>query len=93
GNSVAIFDDYPVLGYAVTNGQPFKLVGEPEKGSSYGFAVKKGENKELLKKFNQGLKDLNFLDVNFAIDFRKKKNYTDTGYHRFHYLCSFSFSG
>ena len=47
GNSVAIFDDYPVLGYAVTNGQPFKLVGEPEKGSSYGFAVKKGENKEL----------------------------------------------
>ncbi|MDB1750454.1 amino acid ABC transporter substrate-binding protein/permease [Enterococcus avium] len=58
GNSVAIFDDYPVLGYAVTNGQPFKLVGEPEKGSSYGFAVKKGENKELLKKFNQGLKDL-----------------------------------
>ncbi|MDT2755141.1 amino acid ABC transporter substrate-binding protein/permease [Enterococcus pseudoavium] len=58
GNSVAIFDDYPVIGYAVTNGQPFKLVGDPEAGSSYGFAVKKGENKELLKKFNQGLKDL-----------------------------------
>ena len=58
GNVEAIFDDYPVLGYAVTNGQPFKLVGEPEKGSSYGFAVKKGENKELLEKFNQGLKDL-----------------------------------
>ncbi|MBM7712954.1 amino acid ABC transporter substrate-binding protein/permease [Enterococcus xiangfangensis] len=58
GNVEAIFDDYPVLGYAVTNGQPFKLVGDPEKGSAYGFAVKKGENKELLKKFNQGLKDL-----------------------------------
>ncbi|MFQ7234818.1 MAG: transporter substrate-binding domain-containing protein, partial [Enterococcus hulanensis] len=58
GNVEAIFDDYPVLGYAVTNGQPFKLVGDPEKGSSYGFAVKKGENKELLEKFNQGLKDL-----------------------------------
>ncbi|MDT2595831.1 amino acid ABC transporter substrate-binding protein/permease [Enterococcus dongliensis] len=58
GNVEAIFDDYPVLGYAVTNGQSFKLVGDPEKGSSYGFAVKKGENKELLKKFNQGLKDL-----------------------------------
>ncbi|WP_413537918.1 amino acid ABC transporter substrate-binding protein/permease [Enterococcus malodoratus] len=58
GNVEAIFDDYPVLGYAVMNGQPFKLVGDPEKGSSYGFAVKKGENKELLQKFNQGLKDL-----------------------------------
>jgi len=58
GNVEAIFDDYPILGYAVTNGQPFKLVGDPEKGSSYGFAVKKGENKELLKKFNQGLKAL-----------------------------------
>ncbi|WP_427814254.1 amino acid ABC transporter substrate-binding protein/permease [Enterococcus sp. 22-H-5-01] len=58
GNSEAIFDDYPVLGYAVSNGQPFKLVGEPEEGSAYGFAVKKGENQELLKKFNAGLKDL-----------------------------------
>lgn len=58
GNVQAIFDDYPVLGYAVTNGQPFKLVGEPESGSSYGFAVKKGENKELLEKFNKGLKEL-----------------------------------
>ncbi|MEG0373046.1 MAG: transporter substrate-binding domain-containing protein, partial [Enterococcus sp.] len=58
GNVEAIFDDYPVLGYAVTNGQPFKLVGDPEEGSSYGFAVKKGENKELLEKFNKGLKNL-----------------------------------
>lgn len=57
-NVQAIFDDYPVLGYAVNNGQPFKLVGDYEVGSSYGFAVKKGQNKELLDKFNQGLKDL-----------------------------------
>ncbi|MBO1305445.1 amino acid ABC transporter substrate-binding protein/permease [Enterococcus sp. 669A] len=57
-NVQAIFDDYPVLGYAVNNGQPFKMVGDYEVGSSYGFAVKKGENKELLEKFNQGLKDL-----------------------------------
>ncbi|MDH6363210.1 glutamine transport system permease protein [Enterococcus sp. PF1-24] len=55
---VAIFDDYPVLGYAITNGQNLKLVGEPETGSSYGFAVKKGENQELLVKFNAGLADL-----------------------------------
>ena len=57
-NVQAIFDDAPVLGYAVKNGQPFKLVGEPEKGSAYGFAVKKGENAALLKKFNAGLKKL-----------------------------------
>ncbi|WP_373862077.1 amino acid ABC transporter substrate-binding protein/permease [Enterococcus florum] len=57
-NVQAIFDDYPVLGYAVSNGQPFKLIGEPESGSSYGFAVKKGQNKELLDKFNKGLKEI-----------------------------------
>lgn len=57
-NVQAIFDDYPVLGYAVNNGQPFKMVGDYEVGSSYGFGVKKGQNKELLEKFNQGLKDL-----------------------------------
>ena len=54
----AIFDDEPVLGYAVTQGQPLQLVGEKEKGNSYGFAVKKGKNAELLAKFNAGLKDL-----------------------------------
>ena len=41
GTVVAIFDDYPVLGYAISNGEAMKLVGEPEKGASYGFAVKK----------------------------------------------------
>lgn len=54
----AIFDDYPVLGYAITNGQALTLVGSPEKGNSYGFAVKKGENQALLEKFNVGLKKL-----------------------------------
>lgn len=54
----AIFDDEPVLGYAVRKGQPLQLVGDKEKGNSYGFAVKKGKNAELLKKFNAGLKDL-----------------------------------
>ncbi|MEI5989270.1 amino acid ABC transporter substrate-binding protein/permease [Enterococcus crotali] len=54
----AIFDDYPVLGYAITNGQKLQLVGNKETGSSYGFAVKKGQNKELLEKFNAGLKEL-----------------------------------
>lgn len=54
----AIFDDYPVLGYAINQGQKLKLVGEPQSGSAYGFAVKKGQNKELLAKFNAGLKKL-----------------------------------
>jgi glutamine transport system permease protein len=58
GEADAIFDDYPVLGYAITNGQKLQLVGDKEIGSSYGFAVKKGQNKELLKKFNAGLKNL-----------------------------------
>ena len=58
GEAVAIFDDYPVLGYAITNGQALQLVGEKETGSAYGFAVKKGQNQELLEKFNAGLKNL-----------------------------------
>jgi len=58
GEADAIFDDYPVLGYAITNGQKLQLVGEKEKGSSYGFAVKKGQNKELIEQFNAGLKEL-----------------------------------
>ncbi len=58
GNSVACFEDYPVLGYAITQGQPLKMVGDLEAGNSYGFAVKKGENSELLEKFNAGLANL-----------------------------------
>ncbi len=48
----------PVLGYAITNGQKLQLIGEKETGSSYGFAVKKGQNPELIKQFNAGLKKL-----------------------------------
>jgi len=58
GNSVACFEDYPVLGYAVTQNVGLKIVTEKEQGSSYGFAVQKGKNEELLKKFNDGLKNL-----------------------------------
>ena len=34
------------------------MVTDMERGSSYGFGVKKGENAELLAKFNAGLKNL-----------------------------------
>jgi polar amino acid transport system substrate-binding protein len=58
GNSVAVFDDYPVLAYGITQGNGLKTVTPKEKGSSYGFAVNKGKNAELLAKFNTGLKNL-----------------------------------
>ena len=50
--------------------------------------IRKEYSKQLEQKIIQGLKDLNFLDVNFAIDFRKKKNYTDNGTDDIQYLIS-----
>lgn len=58
GNSVAVFEDYPVLLYGIQQGNGFKTVTPKEQGSSYGFAVNKGQNADLLKKFNAGLKNL-----------------------------------
>ncbi len=58
GNSVAIFEDYPVLNYGIQQGNGFKTVTPKEKGSSYGFAVNKGQNPQLLQQFNEGLKNL-----------------------------------
>ena len=50
-----------------------------EKKSDELAEIRKEYSKQLEQKIIQGLKDLNFLDVNFAIDFRKKKNYTNPG--------------
>jgi glutamine transport system permease protein len=58
GNSQAVFEDYPVLAYGIAQGNGFKTVTPKEKGSSYGFAVNKGENAELLTMFNAGLRNL-----------------------------------
>ncbi len=58
GNTAALFEDYPVVGYAITQGVGLKLVTDKEQGSSYGIAVKKGENAELLKMLNDGLADI-----------------------------------
>ena len=55
GNSAACFEDYPVMGYGISQGNGLKMVTGMEKGSSYGFAVLKGKNQDLLKKFDQGL--------------------------------------
>ena len=58
GNSVACFEDYPVLGYEISRGTAFKMPLEMEHGNSYGFAVLKGQNTELLEKFDAGLKNI-----------------------------------
>jgi polar amino acid transport system substrate-binding protein len=58
GNSVAVFEDYPVLLYGIQQGNGFKTVTPKEDPTGYGFAVNKGQNPELLKKFNDGLKNL-----------------------------------
>ena len=50
--------------------------------------IRKEYSKQLEEKIIQGLKDLNFLDVNFAIDFQQKKNYTDNGTDDIQYLIS-----
>ncbi|MBN7772792.1 transporter substrate-binding domain-containing protein [Clostridium aminobutyricum] len=58
GNAVACFEDYPVMGYGISQGNGLKMVTDMEKGSSYGFAVMKGKNTELLDMFNAGLKNI-----------------------------------
>jgi polar amino acid transport system substrate-binding protein len=55
GNSAACFEDYPVMGYGISQGNGLQMVTAMERGSSYGFAVLKGKNQDLLKKFDAGL--------------------------------------
>jgi len=58
GNSVAGFEDYPVMGYIISKGVELKIVSDIERRSSYGFVVPKGENSELLEMFNKGLENV-----------------------------------
>ena len=58
GHAVGYFDDYPVIGYAITQGSGFRTVGEPDYGGDYGLAVNKGQNPELIEAFNAGLANL-----------------------------------
>lgn len=58
GNSVACFEDYPVMGFGISQGNGLKMVTDMEKGSSYGFAVLKDKNTELLEMFNKGLENI-----------------------------------
>ena len=60
GNSVACFEDYPVMSYGISQGNGLKIVTEEKENYStpYGFAVMKGENQDLLEAFNTGLQEL-----------------------------------
>ena len=58
GNSVACFEDYPVIAYGIQQGLALRLNDKQEAGNSYGFAVSKGENAELLQMFNDGLANI-----------------------------------
>lgn len=58
GNSIACFEDYPVMGYAITQGMDLEIPLDKEAGNSYGFAVRKDENTQLLEMFNKGLANL-----------------------------------
>ena len=58
GNSQALFEDYPVVGFLISQGVELKIISDIERKSPYGFAVQKGKNAELLEMFNKGLEDL-----------------------------------
>ena len=58
GQAVGYFEDFPVLAYGIQQGSGFRLVGEPELGGEYGFAVNKGQHPELVEMFNKGFANL-----------------------------------
>ena len=60
GNSVACFEDYPVMFYGITQGNGLEVVTEEKDNYStpYGFAVMKGKNADLLSAFNSGLQQM-----------------------------------
>ncbi|MFC6463621.1 amino acid ABC transporter substrate-binding protein/permease [Marinilactibacillus sp. GCM10026970] len=54
-HSDAVIEDYPVMAYAIQQGLELSFPTNPEDGDSYGFAVNKGANPELIEMFNAGL--------------------------------------
>lgn len=59
GNTAACFEDYPVMAYNIQQGAGLEIPdGMTAAGSDYGFAVKKGENAELLEAFQTGLANI-----------------------------------
>ena len=58
GISVACFEDYPVMGYEISQGMDLKLLDKLESANNYGIAVMKGQNAELIEMINAGLANL-----------------------------------
>lgn len=60
GVDVACFEDFSVIGYSIKTGEVDLeiLNDEPFNVKGYGFAVKKGQNAELLKMFDAGLANI-----------------------------------
>lgn len=59
GTAVACFEDCSVVADAINSGRvALRTVGEVIDPSYYGFAVKKGQNPELIEMFNAGLKNI-----------------------------------
>ncbi len=59
GNSDLCFEYYPVIDYGCKHDNGLEIVYKnPENTNNCGFAVKKGENSELLEKFDAGLANL-----------------------------------
>lgn len=54
GNTVAAFEDQPVMAYAINQGTDMNIITKPVNAGGYGFGVKKGDNAELLKSFDKG---------------------------------------
>ena len=60
GNSMACFEDTPVMEYGVAQGNGLQIIAkeEDEFASPYGLAVMKGKNGELIEMFNAGLANI-----------------------------------
>ncbi|WP_260394110.1 ABC transporter substrate-binding protein/permease [Fundicoccus ignavus] len=59
GNSAALIEDFPVMAYTIKEGDvDLRLLDETFSVGSYGFAVLKDQNQDLLTAFNQGLANL-----------------------------------
>lgn len=59
GTNAACYEDRSVIGWAIKEeGLNLKTVGDVENPAAYGFAVKKGENAELIAMFNAGLTNI-----------------------------------
>ncbi len=59
GSDDACIEDFSVIGWAIeSEGVELSIITEPANVKGYGFAVKKGENAELLEKFDAGLANI-----------------------------------